>query len=166
MEQNWCSTFVEHDLLFLEFMCSRSSFRKKVLATFCRSYAFRKVWKRLNLSDLQKVAKSFFKNSICSLSKLSRQGVNPRSYANLQVFTVIHFFKFDGRFQKLGVSDPIPHRLALPFEWFKSRKGYVFIILWKTKSQGALNHVLIQQKYRTQQMLQIPLKNRWFTKRF
>ena len=57
-------------LLLLHFMCSKSRFWKRIWRPFAdliNSKAFRIVWKRLILSDLQHVAKTQFKKSICLL---------------------------------------------------------------------------------------------------
>ena len=54
-------------------MCSKSCFQKWIwrhVADLINSKAFRNVWKLLNLSDLQQVAKTFFKNVSCLLKNI------------------------------------------------------------------------------------------------
>ena len=143
----------------------------------------------MNFPDLQKVAKTCFQKRDLLVKKSCRkQAANPRSHANVQSFAVIHVFEsliegfrsweYRSGYQLdllyiLNFSNPkkvnfrrksyfcqkvVPRRCLLGNIFDKLRiQGRMHI--FEKMSQSALNHVLILQLYRTQKMLQIPLKN-------
>ena len=126
----------------MENVCSESCFWKRFWPPFVdliNSVASRNVWKLLNLSYLQKVVKTFFKNTIYLVNKFekmiklglksTRRGLFGRKNVKLRI---------QGRMQ-----------------------------IFEKMSQMALNQVLILPSFRAQKMLQIRLKimdlqNNWF----
>ena len=76
------------------------------------------VHKLLNLSDLKKVARTFFKNAIYWVQETTKK----RPHAFFQMFAVNHVLNV-WWFQKLGASEPTPDGLALTFEFVRSKKG-------------------------------------------
>ena len=77
---------------FLSYMCSKSRFwmfNWWPFADLINSKASAHVHKLLNLSDLKKVAKTFFKNAICWVQEPTKK----RPHANFQIFAVNHVFE-------------------------------------------------------------------------
>ena len=78
------------------------------------------VHKLLNLSDLKKVARTFFKNAIYRVQEPTKKRA-PLNFSD--VCSKSCFWMFEWWFQKLGGSEPTPDGLALTFEFVKSKKG-------------------------------------------
>ena len=134
-------------MFFVYYMCSKSCFEKgfgdllliwsiQKLVQMCRNFWIYQISKRL--------LKHFSKTRFTCWKTSWKTRCESKVACNISVFcSNSRFWKFDWRFQKLGVSDPTPTRLALHFEFFKSQTCYVFKFFFEKKSQSALNHVLI-----------------------
>ena len=141
MEQNWFSTFFENRcfFVFLIICVVIRVFEKgfgyllliwsiQKLVQMCRNFWIYQIYKRL----VKHVSKTRF---TCSKSH-QKQGANPRSHANVQLFSVIHVFEslIEG-FRSWEYRIRYQIDLLYILNCSNPKQGWVFSIFSKTKSQ-------------------------------